>query len=527
MLYKTRCAGSGARRARGQAAVARGLSPLANIATLAALAVLILSDTAQADPFHAQTLPLGQRAIGLGGAFVAVADDPSASYHNPAGIVWTSGTALSAGLTLTAFDRSKVEGGYRTSAGSRSLKQSSGASLPVFVAAAKHLGRRDALGRRRHAIAISSFTTSQRRLGFDVEVGSPSAPGGTLETLSIDQSERSAWYGLSYAYLVRSKLSLGVSGFLSVHRTHYAEERISVALGERLGAGNFASPSNSWTSHLVDRNVKTMIARFGALYEYSEHWRFGVMFQPPSIHVRGSAYVRERRLHTDLTAPEPSSSFFQATHDVGAANPAPWELRVGARYAFHKRLVLSFDTSLYGRTGSSRDPVLAVGPRRPHPVTGAVAELGAFTEESWYRTYNGNVAVGLSTLVRERFVVRCGLYTDLSSAPPVPRFTSTYQAADVHRAGGALSLGILADGYDISLGMVGVVGRGDALSFNNDLATDETYQRTHATDQMFFLFLNGVKGAVKTLAQKANEKLEELMKPDPEEVESSRPEPQR
>jgi long-chain fatty acid transport protein len=465
----------------------------------------------RADPFHNQTLPLGHRAIGMGGAFVAVADDPSATYYNPAGVVWGGDNSLSASLTLTAFDRSTVEGGYRTSAGSSSLNHSTGASVPVFVSASKHLGRRHKDGRRHHAIALSSFTERQRRLSFDAEVRSTTPVGDALETLSIDQADRTTWHGFSYAYRLHPQLSLGISSYVTVQRSHYAEERIGVLLGTANGDGSFAASRSSWTSHLVDTNVKSMVGRFGALYAFNEKLRLGLMFQPPGVHIRGRARVRERYLRSDLTEERRESAFFNASQGgLAAASPIPWELRAGVRYLLRDWLVLAFDSSLYGRSGSARDPVVAIGARRADERTGAVPHVGAFFEERWHRTYSGNVSLGLEATFADSVAVRCGLYTDLSSAPAIPRYASSYQAPDVHRLGGAFSIGLVSDGYDFSLGVVGLYGRGRALSFSDD-ATEPMYQRTVATDRMFFVFLNGVKNAVRTLASKADERLRQAL----------------
>ena len=68
------------------------------------------------------------------------------------------------------------------------------ASVPVFVSAIKLLGKRGLDGRRRHAVALSSFTVSQRHLAFDVETRGPTANGSSLETLSVDMSDRTVWY---------------------------------------------------------------------------------------------------------------------------------------------------------------------------------------------------------------------------------------------------------------------------------------------------------------------------------------------
>lgn len=69
----------------------------------------------------AQTLTgIGERAQGMGGAFVAVADDASAVYWNPAGLAWPAGATFDAQLDLAG----------------RSAAAGSGARSPVFLAAA-------------------------------------------------------------------------------------------------------------------------------------------------------------------------------------------------------------------------------------------------------------------------------------------------------------------------------------------------------------------------------------------------------
>ena len=62
-----------------------------------ALLALILPFLSQ--PCYAQTFGgLGSRAEGMGGAFVAVADDASAVYWNPAGLAWPTGATFDAQL---------------------------------------------------------------------------------------------------------------------------------------------------------------------------------------------------------------------------------------------------------------------------------------------------------------------------------------------------------------------------------------------------------------------------------------------
>ena len=86
-------------------------------------------------------------------------------------------------------------------------------------------GRFDHLGAE-----LSSFTVDQRLLSFDVEVRDDPRMG--LATLSVDSSSRTTWSGFSYAYKLSDRISIGMTGFLSVTRTQYRDELIATDLGE-------------------------------------------------------------------------------------------------------------------------------------------------------------------------------------------------------------------------------------------------------------------------------------------------------
>ncbi|MDB4974381.1 MAG: hypothetical protein JWN48_2722 [Myxococcaceae bacterium] len=494
--------------------------------------LLSVAGRARADPFHQQTLPLGQRAIGMGGAFTAVADDPSATYYNPAGLVLTDDSSLSASLTLQAFDKTTVKGGYRTRVGSASLGNSVGTSLPVFVSAIKLLGKRDSDGRRRHAIGISTFTVSQRRLSFDVEKRGSGATGPALETLQVSDSDRTVWYAISYAYRVNRRFSLGLSSFLSVLRSSYSDQSISANLGAVNMDGTFQSSGNSYFAHSMSTNVKSLLGRVGALYAVNSKLQLGLMLQTPSVHLRGKASIRERTLSTDTAMMEPAIGSVSNEHqkNLDSRNPVPWEVRLGTRYELYEWLTLALDTALYGPTGSKKHPVVVVGKRKIDPETNSAPGVGPFAMDSYWRDWNGNVSLGLSARLPRTVTVRAGLYTDLSSAPRVPRSSSTYYAPDVNRFGGTLAIGLQNEGFDISLGAIGVIGRGHALAFNTDSGPGDVYQRTVATDRMFLFFLNGVKSAISTLAKHAEKGLMNIKKrldERGEEEPEPQPEPQR
>ena len=59
---------------------------------------------ARADDSHYQNQLIGERALGLGGAFTAVSTDPTASYYNPGGLATTLSASISASLNLYGIE---------------------------------------------------------------------------------------------------------------------------------------------------------------------------------------------------------------------------------------------------------------------------------------------------------------------------------------------------------------------------------------------------------------------------------------
>jgi len=73
-------------------------------------AVILVSATAAADDTHYQDFIVGSRAVGLGGAFCAIGDDPSGLYYNPAGIAEIRHTTLQISASLYGFEQGAVGG---------------------------------------------------------------------------------------------------------------------------------------------------------------------------------------------------------------------------------------------------------------------------------------------------------------------------------------------------------------------------------------------------------------------------------
>jgi len=74
------------------------------------LALLLCASSASADDARYQDYPIGTRAMALGGAFVALSDDPSGLYYNPAGICDTRRLNVSVSASLYGLERQSTTG---------------------------------------------------------------------------------------------------------------------------------------------------------------------------------------------------------------------------------------------------------------------------------------------------------------------------------------------------------------------------------------------------------------------------------
>ena len=106
-------------------------------ALLAATLSGLGSQSARADQFHYNNVVVGTRAVGLGGAFGAVADDASGLYYNPAGIAF----ALSNDIQGSANAFYTKQTTYKKTLGDDDFVENSSGSLSPFFGGLQKLDR--------------------------------------------------------------------------------------------------------------------------------------------------------------------------------------------------------------------------------------------------------------------------------------------------------------------------------------------------------------------------------------------------
>ncbi|MEY3902737.1 MAG: hypothetical protein RL189_2043 [Pseudomonadota bacterium] len=102
---------------------------------LAAAALFVTPQIAQADLFHYSNLLIGQRAIGLGGAFTALSDDTSGLYYNPAGVALQTSSELSGSINSFYLKKNTFERVF----GEKQFEESARGNVSSFFGLSKKI----------------------------------------------------------------------------------------------------------------------------------------------------------------------------------------------------------------------------------------------------------------------------------------------------------------------------------------------------------------------------------------------------
>ena len=98
--------------------------------------------------------------MGLGGAYTGIANDPSATYYNPAGIVTGGRFQLMGSLSSLVFTRRKVENAFDSTNLDTDFTSTGTTTLPSFIWTVVKMGRKR-FGDHQFAVGYSTFEVAR------------------------------------------------------------------------------------------------------------------------------------------------------------------------------------------------------------------------------------------------------------------------------------------------------------------------------------------------------------------------------
>jgi len=412
----------------------------------AAALVVLGAAAARADDVHYQDYPVGNRAAVLGGAFTAVANEPSGAWYNPAGIAGATRSNVSVSTSLYGVETDRPAN-VPHQAWLR-LSSVAGEAGAIFVAGTPEPGRNARLAGGFDVIVPSSLSSS----------GDTSRPvGDGVQEAHREMSDRTLWAGLAGALAPTDRFSIGASFFL-VHRSLHLFER---ATGWSDSGHVFHEETNE-----LDTFDDSLVAKAGVRWT-GDPWSFGLALETPSVPVFSGGKVRMARLQADAGGAALLREWTADTdEDAGALRAATrvgGALRAGAAWIRDRTATAACDLVVHLPVDYERLVF------RDHPEFVREIRVPSRVERRW--VVDG--ACGGEWKFSETLSVAAGAWTDFSSSPPLRTDAAgaLVGSADnvlphVNLFGATASLGLLGEYSLTRLGLSFATGSGQDARYD-------------------------------------------------------------
>jgi len=397
--------------------------------------VLLTIHSVSADQYHYNSVLIGNRASGLSGAYVAVADDPSGLFYNPSGIVYSASTNVTANMNAFRYGRTKYVAALKTATGKNvDWIRTTSALVPSFFGITQPLGP----GTVGFSYAITdSVLENQGQTFYDIR------QAGTAYTINFNNQDTTNNVGPSYAIAIGDKLSIG----LTMYGYFRNKERIFNQIYQLAGDGqvNDATPA-------VEQPPFFIANQYFSLDEYGVKPIFGISYTPLNKLSLGFTFTQTFLFKSDTSVqyseagnicndatqtfqercPNSSPTSFLLSREASTERRIfPWQVNLGAAYFHSNKLLLTSSVWVYEAINLTSKPLI-------------------------------NVAGGLEYYITGKIAVRMGAYTNMSNTPELVENAINVFNEHIDIVGATMSLTHFTRSSAISIGGAGTYGKGKA-----------------------------------------------------------------
>ncbi len=314
---------------------------------------------------------MGEKAAGMGGAATALSDDPAAGpFYNPAALARMKGSSLSA--SINAYHKYDTQYGELQDFGSAPLRVNRGSIVPIPASSG----------------AIYSFGNFALGLSivfpdFEIYSGTIRATENSYSYLTI--RDESLWVGGNLAFNLSEKSALG----LTMYYTSRTYNR-SVTDQSEVGA------NTAITSEEKAFYQNSLVYILGFFHQFNSNWSLGLSYRPPSLPISSQGTYFKSVINTGTGVTPPVSQV-----GLNAETLVPARLGFGLAYTQKRKLSVAFDLHHYASTRYLDLPENSGGDLIEHKSI-------------------VNASLGAEYYTRDWLAFRTGLYTNFSTHPEIP-----------------------------------------------------------------------------------------------------------
>ena len=400
----------------------------------------VMTSAAWATDSKYQSYIVGDRAAGMGGAVVSIADSVDACYYNPAGLTQVKSSTVSLSANLYGFQLYHIDNGLFPG---ENVQGNSFVTIPSTMGGIWKYS--DTL-----SLAVSAFVPDRSTFNEIV------AYSGSQHLYQFNTDDQTLWVGPSAAYQICPSVSIGLSLF-GVYRSYneyvslfYEDYDASYAQGRKF-------------------NDVALAAVLGVQYRPGRDWNIGLTLQPPTAHIYDSGKIMEHVLGRNVV-----SNNYYYTENVKTDNQLPTKIALGVGrqvkgdYAFGLDLTYHLPTSYNLQEWSA---------------------LGVDTYARIVRAPVLDVNLGGEYYIQKIYPVRAGFFTGFSSVPEVNE-NEGYASSNVDTYGLTLSVGREVQNVAFNVGINYIFGRGYDLGYELNSQNEPVQTTVKAWEQQILFTVN-------------------------------------
>jgi long-chain fatty acid transport protein len=392
------------------------------------LLVSFISIQALSDQYHYSGHNIGERASGLAGAYIALSDDPSGIYHNPAGILFNYENYFS--LSANVYSSTSLK--FKKAFLGKDYSMSSNKLIPNFFGFTQNY-RSSKWG---FAIVIPQSEMIDQNDSFS-DLTQSAGRVKNYQRRLLNQYE-DILVGAAFATEIKKDLTIGISifGGALVQKTINTQ---LLTFNQDNPVTPPVNPPNLRERYLfiedfLDQTTYYAYPKLGFQYMPAPNWSLGIVGAK-----KWTTYsLRTKRTNSTATEPInsereglPSDIQYDLSKDLLLTKVSkrpnvlsPWELGFGFAYFPDKTLLLSSDIRLYTED----------------------SEYSSFTTQTTY-----NMSLGAEYYLSDQMALRFGIFTDNANTM-VLNSTKTNQNDHLDYLGTAFSCTILSPGSSFTVG---------------------------------------------------------------------------
>ena len=437
-----------------------------------------------------QDFLVGGRAIGLGGAFTATANDVTSLLYNPAGLSFVEATSAQLSTSLYGIERGSLEEFSSVlfdDYGNIRVDLSDVTVVPSSAGAVRSLGR--TRWGTNHSLAFGLLVPSYRTSSLSSRAGVDE--DGQNSSYNRRTTDRELWSAVGYGLEIDPTFRVGIAGYYIFRSMVDTEEAsISETGVESGGLGRFAL-----TSSEVTVSSGSLLLGAGLHWQPYPNLRMGLFASLPSTAVHSEGAIRTVRSGAYSRCPtsEPCDEverilepFFEErdVSDLGSGFGIAPMLRFGIAYEKPRWFLLAADVVYYGAIDYAllRDSQAQSVPDNFVPFSNSI-ERNAVV----------NFHLGGEYWILPDVTVAAGVFSNRSTAPDVPNQPVADALAQINMYGLSFSTSYTDGRSTTWIGAMYSYGLGEDVIATNvidqALESQVRFERIELTRSYIYFFL--------------------------------------